>query len=131
MPYKEGKWWRGKIQNGGKRYTKRFGTKKAAADWESEKRRELKLARGEIPTGCSLLEISTKYLEYCERTYSQSTFTGKRKALKELMAATGNIRIEDVTPDDILHGILMKQKTAASANSRRKWLMKKSVYTRL
>ena len=122
MPYKEKGRWRGKIEHQGKRFTAFRRTRKEALEWEAEKRKELKIPpRVTIPTG-SLLEAATDYLNYCEANFSRTTFQNKRKALKELMAVTGNVQIGAVEPRDILNHIIMAQKTPNLANERRKHL---------
>lgn len=119
MPYKEGKGYRGTVTYQGERYTKLKETRKAALEWENDKRKELK-KESLIPT-VSLLKASTEYLAYCEQQrYARSTFTDKKKALKELMKLTGNIAIDHITPADILSGIILMQPTPNLANKRRK-----------
>ena len=117
MPYKEGKGYRGQVYRGGKRYSKRFGTKKKAITWEIEKQKELD--QPQTPT-VSLHDVATKYLDYAKVQYAWATYTDKRLALKEMMAALGNISIDQVDPGIILHNVLLKQKTPQLYNKRRK-----------
>lgn len=120
MPYKEKRGtWRGKVYLQGKQYTKRCKTKKEARSWEEQKKKELKTMKGQTPTGY-LLGVATKYLNYCKIQYTHSTYTDRRKALKELMAITGNIPIIQVEPEIILHKILLPQTTNNLYNKRRK-----------
>ncbi len=120
MPYKEKKGiWRAKVVSQGKPYTRRCKNKKEALAWEAKIRKELKETSRKTLT-VSLLEVATKYLKYCEIQYSRSTFTDKRKALKELMTVTGNIGIEQVGADVILHKVLLCQPTPNLHNKRRK-----------
>ena len=117
MPYKEKRGYRGKVTIDKKVYTKKCKTKREALAWEQEKRRELK--QPQILT-ISLLDASTNYLRYCEINFDRSTFTDKRKALKELMGATGNIALDMVDSGTILNDIILNQATANLANKRRK-----------
>jgi len=117
MPYKEGRYWRAKVVINGRAKTARCSTKKEAKAWEQQKRKELK--QPTTPMG-SLLDASTKYLKYCEVSFDRSTFTDKKKALKELMAATENIALDMVDSGTILNEIIMQQPTANLANKRRK-----------
>lgn len=123
MPYKEGKKrWRAKVQQAGKRHTAILENRRAALDWENDKRRELKVPPGSrTPTG-SLLRAATEYLDFCERTYNPTTFANKRKALKDLMTVTGDIALSDVAPGVILNQVIMTQKTPSLSNERRKHL---------
>lgn len=124
MPYKEkGRdTYRGKIQFEGKTYTKRFEKKQQAKDWEAEKRKSLKSNRRQTLT-VSLHEAGTKYLKYCEgMRYSPITVSNKKKAVKELLSITGNVALEEIGPETILQDVILKQKTAALANERRKHL---------
>lgn len=120
MPYKEPNGtWRAKVFHAGERYTKRCQTKKEALDWERDKWKELKEQSSGIRT-VSLHEASTKYLDYCKVQFNRTTYTDRKKALKELIGIVGNIPIDQVEPDTILHQILMPQKTKALYNKRRK-----------
>lgn len=121
MPYKEKgrKTWRSQVTYQGKPYTKRCNTKKEALEWESKKRKELKALKKQTLTD-SLLSVSTKYLKYCELQFNRTTFLNKKKVLKEFMKLTGNIPIQDVESETILHKFLMPQKTTALYNNRRK-----------
>lgn len=122
MPYKEGKKWRAKVQVGSRRHTALLSTRRAALDWENAKRKELK-APPKAPTHTDfLLRVATEYLDYCELTFNQTTFSNKRKALKELISLTGNIALDQVEPGVILNRIIMVQKTPNLANERRKHL---------
>lgn len=118
MPYKEGKKYRGKVTYHGQRYTKLKATKKAARAWEIEKLKELK-QESRIPT-VSLLKASTEYLDYCESQFDRSTYTDKKKALKELMTITGNIELNQIQAGEILTGIILTQPTTNLSNKRRK-----------
>lgn len=111
--------WRVKVYFQGKPHTKQCKAKKEALDWENKKRKELKERSRKTHTG-SLLKASTEYLKYCEKHFSRTTFTDKRNALKELMAVTGNVRINEVEPNTILHEVLLPQKTPNLHNKRRK-----------
>ena len=117
MPYKEGKAYRAQIYRGGRRYSKRCRTKKEALAWETAKSKELERLETHM---ASLLEVATKYLDYAKAQYTKSTYSDKRLALKEMMAALGNISIEQVDPGTILHEILLKQPTPQLYNKRRK-----------
>lgn len=122
MPYKEGKKWRAKVQAGGQRHTALLPTRRAALEWESAKQKELKSPpRAPTHTG-SLLRVATEYLDYCERTFNQTTFRNKRKALKDLISLTGNIGIDQVQPGMILNQIILAQPTPSLSNERRKHL---------
>jgi len=123
MPYKEGKKkWRAKVQTGGRRHTALLSTRRAALDWENEKRRELR-APPKAPTHTgSLLRVATEYLEYCERTFNPTTFRNKRKALKDLMAVTGNVTLDQVEPGVILNQVILAQPSPSLSNERRKHL---------
>jgi integrase len=123
MPYNEArKRWRAVVKAGGRRHTAIFESRRAALEWENDKRRELRAPpRSRTPTG-SLLQAATEYLDFCERTFNPTTFSNKRKALKELMSITGNIALSDVDPGLILNRVIMTQKTPSLANERRKHL---------
>lgn len=122
MPYRQGKRrWRAKVQVAGRRYTVLKPSRRAALDWENEKRKELAIPPKPTLTG-SLLAVATQYLDYCERTFNPTTFANKRKALKELMGVTGNIMLSEVDPGVILNQVIMTQKTPQLANERRKHL---------
>ncbi len=122
MPYKEGKkCWRGKVQQGGKRYTAMFATRRAALNWENAKRKELAIPPPPIRSD-SLLAVATAYLDYCQRTFNPSTFSNKRKALKDLMQVTGDIMLSEVDPGVILNQVILAQPTASLSNERRKHL---------
>jgi integrase len=54
--------------------------------------------------------------------YNHTTFLNKKKTLKELISIVGNVLIQDVTPDDILHNVLIPQPTPSLYNERRKHL---------
>ncbi len=117
MPYKEKGGYRGKVTINKKVYTKKCRTKREALAWEQQKRKELK--QPQIPT-VSLLDVSTNYLKYCEINFDRSTFTDKKKALKELMGGTGNIALDMVNSGTILNDVILIQVTANLANKRRK-----------
>lgn len=117
MPYREGKTYRGQVYRKGKRYTKRFNTKKEAIAWEIEKQKELDLIQ--TPTA-SLHDAATKYLDYAKAQYAKTTYSDKRLALKEMIAALGNVSIDRVDPGIILHEVLLKQPTPQLYNKRRK-----------
>lgn len=121
MPYKQGAKWRAKVQANGKRYTVLRSTRRQALDWENAKRKELEAPLRPIRTG-SLLSVATQYLDLCERTYCRTTYLNKRKALKELMAVTGNIALNEIDPGVILNSVIMAQPTPQLANERRKHL---------
>lgn len=121
MPYKEKNAWRAKVAWQGRRYTAHCPTRQAALDWESAKRKELKLSRSSTHTGF-LLTIETEYLRMCEMSFHPVTFTNKRKALQDLNVVVGNIPVDQVRPSDILHKVILAQKTPNLANERRKHL---------
>ncbi len=119
MPYKERNGYRAQVYRGGKRVSKWFPTKKAAKEWEVEKAKEIEDVQSQTRTD-SLLEISTKYLDYVKAQYNKTTYLNKKLALKQLLAVTGDIPVDEVDPSIILHAILLKQKTAQLYNHRRK-----------
>lgn len=123
MPYKEGNGYRGVVKFNGQRCTAKRATKQAAKDWETEKRKLLRAIQNQTPT-VSLLKASTAYLQYCEKLkYNPITVSNKKKALRELLAVTGgNMPIENVEPGTILEQVILKQKTGALSNERRKHL---------
>jgi integrase len=123
MPYKEKSGtYRGQVVFGGKVYTKRYATKTEAKDWETEKRRSLRSSQRQTRT-VSLHEAATEYLTYCEGLrFNRVTIANKKKAVKELLAVTGNIALEEVEPGPVLQEIILKQPTASLSNERRKHL---------
>lgn len=125
MPYREGGKWRGQVRRGAMRYTRQFATKKAAGDWEKDKRREL--TRTQIPT-VYLSRAATDYLAFCESIYHQGTFQNKRLALRQLAQIVGDIPLDDISPGVILNDLILAQKTPSLANERRKHLSAFFVY---
>lgn len=121
MPYRQGKKWRGKVQVHGRRYTALLPTRRAALAWENEKRKELSAHQKQIRTD-SLLSVATAYLDFCQRTYNQTTYFNKRKAIKELMQANGQIMLNEIDPGIILNRVIMAQPTPSLSNERRKHL---------
>jgi len=118
MPYKEKGMWRAKVTRDGRRYTCLKETKGEALDWESEKRKELK--ESSKTDTAYLFEVVLGYLDYAKEQYSHSTYTDKKKTLEELMALTGNVAIEQISPAEILGGLILTKKTHNLANKRRK-----------
>jgi integrase len=105
MPYKEGKKWRGVVTISGKRVAQKlFQTKKEAAEWEIEEKRRI-LTRTHTD---SLGDAATKYLDFCQVRFTKATYLDKRKVLRDLMDITGNLLIDEISPDIILELLLSK-----------------------
>ena len=88
---------------------------------ETERLAELKeYNQQSTPNMTYLREAAAKYLLYCEKHFTRTTFTDKKKALAELGAVVGNVPIDKIDSNKVLHEVLLSQKTNALHNKRRK-----------
>jgi len=116
MPYKEGKKWRGVVTIEGKRVAQKlFPTKRETAEWEIAEKKRL-LSQTHIS---SLHEVATTYLDYCEVRFTKTTYGDKRRVLRDLMGATGNVPIDEITAD-VIQELLLSKSTNNLYNRTRK-----------
>lgn len=122
MPYKEGKKWRGVVTIDGHRYQKLCKTKRAALDWEKEKREGL--AAETTKTATAFSTLFNKYIDHCQARYDPHTVNIKKKAIKRLRTYAGNLLVKDLTKDIISTHLTDQQQARGSgaANSDRKAL---------
>lgn len=115
MPYKQGKRWRGKVTQDGKRYTALKATKHAAIEWEGKKREELK----KTPTDMDLLTFSNRYLDFAKNHFAKITLQEKEILSKHMIAHFGNIPVITIDQSAILT-YLEAQAVERSANAYNK-----------
>lgn len=116
MPYKQGKKWRGVIKINGRRVAQKlFKSKQEAKKWEIEEKKRL-----ETQTHMAyLLEVATGYLDYCKERFTKNTYGDKRKVLSDLIKATGDVALNEITPNEILQ-LLRSKATRNLFNRTRK-----------
>ncbi|MBW2145600.1 MAG: hypothetical protein JRG73_16620 [Deltaproteobacteria bacterium] len=88
MPYKEGKKWRGTLMHQGKRHQALFPTRKAAAVWENEKRKELLSCVKKQLKDMDLMIFCTKYLDYSKR-FTVKTYKEKKRLCRQIIEEWG------------------------------------------
>jgi integrase len=119
MPYKEGKAWRGKVTLNGQRYTSVFQTRKAALEWETKKKEELKIIEKNWQNGPDLLTFCSEYLIYSER-YVEKTRQEKKGLIKRVLGEWGkDLSVSFVTPI-MVQSYLDKQAIERSKNASNK-----------
>ena len=93
------KQWRGQVKWKGVRHRADFATKRAAADWESEKRKQLeKVEQTATPTGMDLATLCNKYLDYAHSHYGEKTYKNKQRVCLRLLKHLGNIPVSEASP---------------------------------
>jgi integrase len=103
MPYKEGKKWRAVVTYEGKRYQALLARKRAAVDWESKKRKELKKTEKRRQKGMDLMTYWGKYLDHCSSSFTSKTYQEKRSLCRRVLSVWGSdILVDDVTPEMVL-----------------------------
>ena len=80
------KMWRAQVKSKGQRHRPDFLTKREAAAWEVEKRKELEKAeQTATPTGMDLATFSNKYLDYALLHYVDKTYKNKQRVCRRLL----------------------------------------------
>lgn len=123
MPYKRGKKWQGRVMVSGQIHTRDgFSTKKDAAEWESQKRKQT--LSGKDQESLDLLSLTVEYLTYAKK-YGEKTYQEKKSLCNRI--------IEHWKPDTPIQKIAenpkivldflttrMKSQSANAANKDRK-----------
>lgn len=112
-----GTWEAGVIFNG-KRYRKQFPTKREAAEWEIEKRRELE--RGEKkPTLLGFVGFASQYMAEVQLRHTVKTVKEKKALCERLIEAWGDMEVSAITSNDI-RSYLNRQAEKRSNNAANK-----------
>ncbi len=113
---KSRKQWRAQVKWNGQRHRSDFATKREAADWESEKRKELrKESEKTTPTGMDLATLCNRYLDYGKLRFIPKTFAEKHSLCQRFLRKVGNVAVAEVTEAEVL-GYLSEQAKTRSAN---------------
>ncbi len=78
--------WRGVVKYENERYQQLFETKKAAKQWEIEKKQELKKKEAETPDDTPFREVCSKYLDYSDLHHSPKVYAEKKSLLQKVVA---------------------------------------------
>lgn len=99
---KSRKQWRAQVKWNGQRHRADFTTKRAAADWESEKRKELrKESENTTPTGMDLATLCNKYLDNARLHWTVKTYKNKHRVCRRLLKYLGNISVAATSAERI------------------------------
>lgn len=110
------------------------GSRRAAYQWEAETEHQLKIGPtvptahpaqnpAPTPTGCSIIDWATRYLDYCQSRFEKKTYDEKRRAFRRLLEIVPpDLAADDLKPGSVLQ--LLQNETArcsgAQANRTRK-----------
>jgi integrase len=112
--------WEGQVRWRGRKYRAQFPSRRAAADWESQKRRELEeQEKTPKPIGMDFLTFSNKYLDYAEMHFTRKVFKEKKALTKRLIARWGNPGVDEITTA-MLNEYLAEQAQKRSPNAHNK-----------
>lgn len=123
MPYKRGKKWQGRIMVSGQIHTRDgFSTKKDAAEWESQKRKQT--LSGKEQESLDLLSLTVEYLTYAKK-YGEKTYQEKKSLCNRIIEHwKPNTPIQKIAenPKIVLDFLTtrMKSQSANAANKDRK-----------
>jgi len=89
-------------------YRADFETRREAATWEIEKRKELETERARTPEpiGMDLVSFCNNYLDYARLRFVKNTYDNKKRLCNRLLEYLGNMPAADVTPE-MIHSYLM------------------------
>ena len=91
--------WQGIVVWKGKRYRAHFPSRRAAADWEADKRRELaKEEKTPKPTGTDFLTFCNRYCDDVELRFTVKVFKEKKALCETLIKRWGNPAVDEITP---------------------------------
>ena len=112
--------WRYRFQMRGKRYGKSgFKTKRAAAEAEAAKKREVKKQLTQATSVTDFKAIAYEYLDLSKRKHAIKTHKQKIFVCKSFVKHTGNLPIDQITASH-LHSYLNTRPTNNNYNAHRK-----------
>jgi integrase len=125
LPYwdKDRSLWQGIVRWEGRKYKKRFRTKREAVEWEVQRRKELDdlaiQTTATTETGTDLLTFCNRYLDDAKLRYIRKTYIEKKTLCEKLLKAWGNPRVDEITPIMIQKYLSKRaQKGSASLHNR-------------
>ena len=108
--------WRGQVKWQGRVYRADFPSRRAAAEWEVNKRRELReQSQAPTQTVMDLETLSNEYLDHTRIHCVPHTYEKKKRICKRLLKHVGNLSVDEVTPKAIQEYLNHQARTVSTS----------------
>lgn len=108
-------WDKSRKQWRGQRHRADFPTKKEAAAWEVERKKEFEKAeQTATPTDTDLLTFCNRYLDHAKLRFTPKTFSEKNSLCKRFLKRIGNLAVTQVTEERVLDYLSLQAKSRSA-----------------